>query len=90
MVEIHPKEPMAMCPMASVCKGLAEKPPARSLLMIPGVVLILVGILILLEPKVLVWLMAAVAILLGVLFLIIANFINRISGQFRSAHSQAQ
>lgn len=87
MVEIHPKETIAMCPMASICKGLAEKPPARALLMIPGLVLILVGISILLEPKVLIWLTAAVAILLGILFLMIANFIHRVSGQFRSAHS---
>jgi len=87
MAEIHPKEPMAMCPMASMCKGLVEKPPPRLLLMIPGLALILVGLLILLEPKVLVWLMAAIAILVGVLFLIIANFIHRISGRFQDAHS---
>ena len=87
MVEIHPKEPMAMCPMASMCKGMAEKPVSRSLLMIPGVVLILIGVLILFEPQVLVWLMAAVVIGFGILMLVIANFIHRIGGQFRSAHS---
>jgi Flp pilus assembly protein TadB len=87
MAEIPAKEPMAMCPMASMCRGLAEKPPSRLLLMIPGLALILVGLLILLEPKVLVWLMAAVAIMLGVLVLVIANFLHRISGRFQDAHS---
>lgn len=79
--------PMPMCPMASMCKGLAEKPPSRFLPMIPGVVLILVGVLILLQPKVLIWLMAAVSVLLGVCFLLMANFIRKIGDHWRSAHS---
>lgn len=87
MTEIHPKESMTMCPMASMCRRLVKKPPPRLLLMIPGLALMLVGLLILLEPKVLIWLMAAVAILVGVLFLIIANFIHRISGRLQDAHS---
>lgn len=86
MVEVHAKEPMAMCPMASMCKGIAEKPPSRALLMVPGLVLLVVGVLILLEPKVLIWLMAAIAILLGVLFLLIGNFIHRMGLQLRNVH----
>jgi len=78
--------PMSMCPMASICKGMAAKPPSRFLLMIPGLVLILVGVLILLEPKVLIWLIAAVSILLGVVLLIMGNFVRKLGEQLRKAH----
>jgi uncharacterized membrane protein len=67
--------------MASMCKGMAEKPHSRLVLILPGLVLILVGVLILVEPKILVWLMAAVTIILGILFLMIANFIHRMGRQ---------
>ena len=77
MADAQPKESMAQCPMASMCKGLAEKPHFHLILILPGLVLILVGVMILVEPKILVWLMAAVAIILGILFLMIANFIHR-------------
>jgi hypothetical protein len=83
MVEIRPQEPMAMCPMASMCRGLADKPLAGPVLMIPGIVFILVGILIILEPRVLVWITAGVTIMVGIFFLMIANLIHRMSGQFR-------
>jgi len=81
MVEIHATEPMAMRPMASMCKGIAEKPRSRVLLVIPGLVLLVVGVLILLEPKVLIWLMGAVTIVFGMLFLLMGNFIHRRSSQ---------
>lgn len=87
MTEMHAKEPMTICPMASMCRGIVAKPPSRLLLMIPGFVLIVVGFLILLEPKVLIWLMAAVAIMLGVLALVIANVIHRFSVRFQESHS---
>jgi type III secretory pathway component EscV len=81
MMEAQIKETMAQCPMASMCKGMAGKPHSRLVLMLPGLVLILVGVLILAEPKILVWLMAAVTIIFGVLFLMIANFIHRMGRQ---------
>ena len=77
MMEAQSKEPLVQCPMASMCKGMAEKPHFRLVLVLPGLVLILVGVMILVEPKILVWLMATVAIILGILFLMIANFIHR-------------
>ena len=57
-------EPNAMpnCPMASMCKGMAEKPPPLAFMAIPGIALILVGVLILVEPAILVWLVAAMLI----------------------------
>ena len=80
-METQTKEPMAQCPMASMCKGMADKPHSRLILILPGLVLILVGVLILVEPKILVWLMAGVTIILGILFLMIASFIHRMGRQ---------
>lgn len=88
MVKIQQKEPMAMYPMASRCKGMAEKPISVSLLMIPGVVLILIGILILFESKILVWLVATIIILFGGLLLVFTNFIHKFGRQFRNVHGQ--
>lgn len=76
--------PMAMCPMAKMCKGMMEKPPFGLLLMFPGAVLIVVGVLIFLEPRILVWLMGAAFVLLGVMLLMMASFIRRLGVQFRN------
>ena len=86
MVDIHPKDPMAMCPMASMCKGIAAKPPSISILMIPGLVLIVIGFVIFFEPKVLIWLVATVAILLGVFLLTIAFWVRRMAIRFHHTH----
>ena len=85
MVTIHPKEPMAMCPMASMCKGIAVKPPSLWKLMIPGLVFVFLGVAILLQPKVLVWLVAVVTIMLGVFLLVMATWIRRMVAQIHSA-----
>jgi type III secretory pathway component EscV len=87
MMKAQSREAMAQCPMASMCKGMAEKPHSRLLLILPGLVLILVGVVILVEPRILVWLMAAVAIILGVLFLMIGNYIQRMGRQSGGASS---
>jgi hypothetical protein len=41
-----PAGAMAMCPMAKMCMGMTEKRPSGLLLMLPGVLLIVVGVLI--------------------------------------------
>lgn len=81
----HTGEPMASCPMASMCKGMSERPPPLAILMIPGLVLIAIGIVIFLEPKVLVWLVAIVAIFLGIFLLAGAAWIRRVMAQFGQA-----
>jgi len=72
----------AMCPMATMCKGMATKRGAGWMMMLPGLILILVGILIIFEPRILVWLIAGVAILMGVMMLFFANFFRRMSTRF--------
>ena len=69
------------CPMASMCKGMADKSRPGFLLMIPGIVLVLAGVLILVEPRILVWLMAGTSIVLGLVALVLANRIRRLAAQ---------
>ena len=70
---------MEMCPMASMCKGMAKKPGSGYMLMVPGLIFIIVGIVIILEPKFLVWLIASVSILMGVMMLFFANFFRKMN-----------
>ena len=51
-------EPMPMCPMAETCKGMMEKPTSGLMLSVPGIVLIALGIVVIVEPRILVWLVA--------------------------------
>jgi hypothetical protein len=76
--------PMAMCPMAKMCAGMMGKRPSGVLLMLPGVLLIGVGALIVIEPIILIWLMAAASVLMGIMLLAIAGFVRKIGAQFRA------
>jgi hypothetical protein len=60
----------SQCPMAAKFHETMESPGFTYGLLIPGILLILIGILILIKPEVLVWLMAGVSILLGLILLI--------------------
>ena len=71
-------EAMPMCPMAEMCKGMMAKPFSGMFLIMPGLVLIALGVLIIIEPKVLVWLVAALAILMGLMMMAAAIFMRRI------------
>jgi hypothetical protein len=68
-----------MCPMSSMCKGMMGKPGSGLLLMVPGTILILGGILILIKPQILFWLMAGASILIGVIMLVFANFMRKMA-----------
>ena len=70
--------PMAMCPMAKMCERMMEKSHSGSLLMLPGALLIVLGVLIFLEPRIVVWLVGTVAVLMGIMFFIMARFIGRL------------
>ncbi len=77
---------MELCPMATMCKGMIEKPMSGFFLLIPGALLVLGGVLILLEPRLLVWLMGSTSILIGILLLLFANFLRKISARFGEGH----
>jgi len=67
----------AMCPMAKACERMMEKPRSGALLMLPGLLLIVLGVLIFIEPRIAVWLVGSVVILMGVMFFMMARFIGR-------------
>lgn len=73
---------MQMCPMASVCKGMANKPGSGLFLMMPGLVLVLAGVLILIEPRALVWLLASASMLIGLVMLFFAMFMRKMVARF--------
>ena len=81
MTETQPSGNMEICPMSSMCKELMGKRHSRLVLLLPGLVFILLGVIILIEPRVLVWLIASVVILLGVLFLMMGYFIRRMGNR---------
>jgi hypothetical protein len=74
------------CPMAAAFKDASEKPMAGAMVMIPGLILIALGVAILIEPRILAWLMAALAILLGLIVLMIANFVRKVGARLRTAN----
>ena len=78
----HDTNAMPTCPMASMCKGMTGKRGFGLMLMLPGLLLVLAGILIFIEPKVLVWLIASVSILFGLVMLFFAAFMRRMAGRF--------
>ncbi len=73
--------PMPMCPMAKTCGRMMEKPMSGLILTIPGIVFIAVGALILIEPAILVWLVAAASIVLGIVILALANFVRKVGAR---------
>jgi len=79
--------PMAMCPMAETCKGMMERPSRGWFLFLPALLFIAVGVLIVFEPQVLVWLMAAASILFGLMLLVLANFMRSVGARLRGPGS---
>ena len=80
---VRPPTPAAMCSTAAMCKRMMDKPPSGLLLMLPGAVLIAVGVLIFVEPAILVWLVIAGTVLLGIALLMMAYFIRRPGAHLR-------
>ena len=79
--------PMPMCPMATTCKGVSETPILKSLLPLPGLLMIAVGVLILVVPALLVWFVALASIVMGGLLLTLAIFMIKMGDTFRRIQS---
>ena len=80
--------PMPMCPMAKTCKGMMEKPFSSVALIFPGLVFVALGVLIVFEPRILAWIIAAVFVLIGVMMLMMAGFVRRIGAKFQTMRDQ--
>lgn len=75
-------ESMSMCPMAETCRGMMSRRRSGLALLVPGVVFILLGIIVLFEPRILVWLVAAALILTGVAMLMFGRFMRKSGERF--------
>ena len=75
-----------MCPMAETCKGMTEKQGSGFWMIIPGLVFIALGVAIILYPKILVWLVAIVLIVMGLAMLLLVNFVRNIGRRVRGTH----
>jgi|GEM_PF-2810228 len=64
------------CPMAAKFDKTFGSPKFKLLLCVIGVALIVIGIAIILEPRIVIWLMASVSILMGMALLVMAYYIN--------------
>lgn len=73
--------PMQMCPMAETCGAMMSKPFSGTALVLPGLIFIALGILVVIYPLVLVWLVAAALVFFGILMLIMARFIRKIGSR---------
>ena len=70
---------MSACPMSKACKGMASGGPMSGIaLVIPALVLIGMGVLIIVEPRILAWIIAAFFVLMGIGMLFMANFLRRL------------
>ena len=80
--------PMPTCPMAETCKGMMKKRFSSVTLIIPGIVFIALGALIVFEPRILAWIIAAVFVLFGVMMLMMASFVRKIGAKFQTMRDQ--
>jgi uncharacterized membrane protein HdeD (DUF308 family) len=63
-----------------------EKPTSRFALIIPGVILIILGVTVLIEPRILAWLVAIALIVMGIAMLMLTRFVRRVGEQFKGNH----
>ena len=75
--------PMTMCPMAKTCQGMMEKPRLGLIFIVPGIVFVILGVAVLIEPQILVWLVAIALIVMGFAMIVLASFIRKIGGGFK-------
>lgn len=75
--------PLPTCPMQEMCKGMMEKPGSGFWMLIPGILFIALGVLIILYPQILAWLIAIALIVMGIAALIMTNFMRGIGKRFQ-------
>jgi len=65
---------------------MTEKQGSGFWMIIPGLVFIALGVAIILYPKILVWLVAIVLIVMGLAMLLLVNFVRNIGRRVRGTH----
>ncbi len=74
----------AICPMAKTCKGMVENPKSRYMMILPGLIFIVLGLVIIMYPQTLVWLVAIALIVMGLAMLMMVNFMRKIGGRVQA------
>ena len=76
--------PMSMWPMAETRKGMMEKPLSVFVMIDPVLILIVFGVVVLIEPRILIWLVAFIAlIVMGISMLVLAKFVRKVGERFQ-------
>jgi uncharacterized membrane protein HdeD (DUF308 family) len=78
---------MPMCPMARMCGGMMSKRRMGLAPLAMGAIFILLGIVILVEPRIVVWVLALMLILMGIMMLVMASFMRNMGETFHSTRS---
>jgi hypothetical protein len=73
---------MPTCPMAATCRGMMDKPRSGFALMVAGIVLVVLGVAVVVEPRILLWLAAAALIVMGIGILLLARFMRTLGARF--------
>ena len=73
------ENPTVSCPMSAMFKKTSGKRGFALLAMLPGLLLVLLGAAIVLEPQILVWLMAGASIVVGIALLAAAHFFRKLA-----------
>ncbi len=73
--------PMQMCPMAETCQAMMSKPFSAVALVLPGLIFIALGVLVVIYPLVLVWLVGLALVFFGILMLFMARFVRKIGAR---------
>jgi uncharacterized membrane protein HdeD (DUF308 family) len=60
-----------------MCERMLKKPPSAFAPMLAGIALIVIGALIFVEPRILVWLAGAALVVFGIMLLMMARFVRR-------------
>jgi len=73
------ENPMESCPMSKMFRKTSGKRGFGLLAMIPGLLFVFVGVAIILEPQILVWLIAVTSVVAGLMLLAAANFFRKLA-----------
>ena len=79
------ENPMESCPMSAMFKKTTGKRGFGLLAMIPGLVLVLGGVVIIFEPQILVWLMAGASIVVGIALVAAAYFFRKLAAGLQTS-----
>jgi len=71
-----------------MCQGMVGKSISGMVIMIPGLVLIGVGVLVLFQPQILAWLIAILMIVMGIGVLSMANVMRKFSARADGGNGQ--